>query len=118
MHGKCSMAFVAITHGSTVELMKRIEPTLKKETCVVDWWFEPAPRFVVARNGFLDPLSSHVRDAWEEIRQRRQSKHMQQSKPFQRGVERPLDHRERSTVSQVFVEPRGVGQRTKDSDNP
>ena len=77
--------------------MKSTERTIKEETRIVDWYSR----------------SSHVRDVWEKVRQRRQSKHMGRPKPFKRVVER-----ERGAVSQVSVEPRGVRQRAKDSDNP
>ena len=79
--------------------MKRIEPTHKEETCIVDRWFEPVPKFVIAR-------------------QRRQSKHMGRPNPFKRVVERSINDRERGAVSQVSVEPRGVRQHAKYSDNP
>ena len=82
--------------------MKGIERTVKEETSIVDWY----------------PRSSHVRDVWEKVRQRRQSQHMGRPKPFKRVVERPIDDRERGAVSQVSVELRGVRQRAKDSDNP
>jgi hypothetical protein len=68
--------------------MKSTERTIKEETCIVDWYSR-------------------------KVRQRRQSKHMGRPKPFKRVVER-----ERGAVSQVSVEPRGVRQRAKDSDNP
>ena len=118
MHGKCSMAIVVVSNETTVELMKRIEPTLREETCVVNWWFEPAPHYVMARHGFIDPLSSHVRDAWEEIRQRRHSKNMGHSQWRKRFVERSVNNRERGAVSQVPVERGRMGQGSKKSDYP
>jgi hypothetical protein len=81
--------------------MKRIEPAPQEETCVVELRFEPAPKFVTVHP-----------------RQRRYPKHMRQSKSHQGFAERLVNNRERGTVSQVFVEPRGVRQRAKDPDRP
>jgi hypothetical protein len=112
MHGKRSVAFVIVTREIVPQLMERLGPVLDPVTA--DYRIHDAPRTVFARHGNIDTLVTRVSQAWDEIRERRNSQHMRKGKFFR--TERSVNHREGGTVSQMTVEPGRVWQHPEDAD--
>ena len=79
MHCKRSFALVVTSGESSTELLNRMRPTLEDISAVDNYWCHLAPRGVTARHGNLDPLANRVREAWEELGQRRSSNNMRYS---------------------------------------
>lgn len=79
MHCKRSFALVITSSETSAELLSRMRPTLENISAIDNYWCHVAPRGVIARHGNMDPLATRVREAWEEIGERRNSKNMRYS---------------------------------------
>jgi hypothetical protein len=114
MHGKRTIAFVIITHESSLELVKRLG--LYSMDDIDNFWCHVAPIGIIAKNGVLDTLDTAIDKAWEHAGKRHNPEYMRQTQRLDPLVVRRVKDGMGSASIEMRVKPRGMRDEPQNPD--
>jgi hypothetical protein len=118
MHSKRAVGFVILTEETEDQLVQRLMPTLESISAVENYWCHIMVGNVVARHGSLDPLTTYVAEAWEELRKRNQPNYVRQTERSETIIIGNMENFDRGAAIKMGIKGRRSRNPPKNSDRP
>jgi hypothetical protein len=104
-----------LTEETSSQLVERLKPTLDAITSIENYWCHTVLDDVVGRYGAIDPLTTYIVEAWQELRKRNQPNYVRQAERLEPIVVGNMENLDRRTLVEMGIKGR---RSRKPSQNP